>query len=81
MKIYLRILGYAKGLSGRLIKFFIYSILGVAFSAGYLALTMPMLKILFDPEVSSTIPPLPTTFEFSKTYAQQFLSHHFIRVV
>ena len=81
MKIYLRIFEYAPGLTGRLIKFFIYSILGVAFSAGYLALTMPMLKILFDPEVSSTVPPLPETFEFSKTYAQEFLSHHFIRVV
>lgn len=81
MKIYLRILGYAPGLTGRLIKFFLYALLSVAFSAGYLALTMPMLKILFDPMVNAVLPPAPGNFEFTKAYAQQFFTHHFIRIV
>jgi len=81
MKIYLRILGYAPGLSARLVKFFVYAVFGVMFSAGYLALTMPMLKILFDPTVSSVIPPAPGQFEISKTFAQAFFNHHFIRIV
>jgi len=81
MQIYLRILGYAPGLSGRLVKFFVYAIFGVVFSAGYLAMTMPMLKILFDPKVSRVVPPAPGQFEFSKTWAQAFFDHHFIRIV
>src|SRR5688572_8845093 len=81
MKIYFRILGYAPGLTVRLVKFFVYAVLGVAFSAGYLALTMPMLKILFNKDVSAIIPPAPKAFEFSKTYVEQFFNHHFIRLV
>jgi subfamily B ATP-binding cassette protein MsbA len=81
MKIYLRILGYAPGLTGRMVKFFVYAVFGVIFSAAYLALTMPMLKILFNPEISSAIPPMPEKFELSKAYAQQMFDHHFIRFV
>lgn len=81
MKIYLRIFGYAPGLAGRLVKFFTYSIIGVIFSAGYLALVMPMLKVLFNPEMSKTIPKIPQHFELSKSYVQVFFNHHFIRIV
>jgi subfamily B ATP-binding cassette protein MsbA len=81
MKIYLRILAYAPGIGGRLAKFFIYSILGVVFSAGYLALTMPMLKILFNPALSAVMPPMPGEFEFTKIYIQDFFNYQFIRLV
>src|SRR5689334_8754508 len=81
MKTYLRILGYAPGLNGRMVKFLIYAIFSVIFSASYLALTMPMLKILFDPVVSATVPPAPTAFAFSKDWAEAFFRHHFIRIV
>ena len=80
MKIYLRILEYAPGLAGRLIKFFIYSVLGVAFSAAYLGLIMPMMKVLFDPSVGTTVPPLPE-FSISLDFVSGFLRHHFIRVI
>jgi subfamily B ATP-binding cassette protein MsbA len=80
MKIYLRILGYAPGLAGRLVKFFFYSLLGVAFSAAYLGLIMPMMKVLFDPTKGSTIPPLPE-FSMSIDFATGFFNHHFIRII
>jgi hypothetical protein len=80
MKIYLRILGYAPGLAGRLVKFFLYSLLGVAFSAAYLGLIMPMMKVLFDPTKGSTIPPLPE-FSMSIDFATGFFNHHFIRII
>lgn len=80
MEIYLRILGYAPGLAGRLVKFFAYAILGVAFSAAYLGLIMPMLKILFDPSVSSKVPVLPK-FSFSIDYAAQYFQYHFVRII
>ena len=81
MKIYLRILSYAPGLVSRLIKFLVYAVLGVVFSAAYLALTIPMLKILFDSKVSAVVPPLPTSFELSKEYFQKTFDHYFIQLV
>ncbi|MFZ2907072.1 MAG: ABC transporter transmembrane domain-containing protein [Cyclobacteriaceae bacterium] len=81
MKIYLRIFGYAPGSASRLVKFMVYAIFGVIFSAGYLALTMPMLKILFNPDVNAIIPPAPGAFELSKTFVEAFFNHHFIRIV
>jgi subfamily B ATP-binding cassette protein MsbA len=81
MKIYIRILGYARGLSRRLVKFFIFAVCGVIFSAGYLALIMPMLKVLFNPKVNTIVPPAPRVFEFSFEFAEAFFRHHFIRLI
>ncbi len=81
MKIYLRILGYAPGLAGRLVKFFMYAVFGALFSASYLALLIPMLNILFYPQVNAVIPPAPGEFEFSTSYGREFFNHHFIRIV
>ncbi|MBN8577464.1 MAG: ABC transporter ATP-binding protein [Cytophagales bacterium] len=81
MKIYLRILSYAPGLATRLFKFLLFAVLGVVFSAGYLALTMPMLKVLFDSDLSASVPPLPLQVELSKEYFQKIFDHYFIQVV
>lgn len=81
MKIYIRILGYARGLSRRMTKFFVFAIFGVIFSAGYLALIMPMLKVLFNPQENAKIPAAPGKFEFTTEYAETFFNHHFIRIV
>jgi subfamily B ATP-binding cassette protein MsbA len=80
MKIYLRILQYAPGLPARLVKFFVYSIFGVLFSAAYLGLIMPMLKVLFNPKESSVIPPLPE-FSWTIDFVTSFFQHHFIKVI
>ncbi len=80
MKIYLRILKYAPGLVPRLVKFFVYSIFGVVFSAAYLGLIMPMMKVLFNPTLGSVIPPLPE-LSMSMDYITAFFQHHFIRII
>jgi len=80
MKIYLRILDYAPGLVGRLVKFFLYSFLGVVFSAAYLGLIMPMMKVLFDTTVSTVILPLPE-FSMSIDYATSFFRYQFTRII
>lgn len=81
MKIYFRILSYARGLSRRMVKFFIFAILGVIFSAGYLALIMPMLDVLFKRGGVPSIPPAPGAFELSTTFARDFFNYHFIRII
>jgi ATP-binding cassette, subfamily B, bacterial MsbA len=80
MNIYFRILGYAPGLVPRLVKFFVYAIFGVLFSAAYLGLIMPMLKVLFNPEMGNEIPPKPA-FSPTLDFASDFFQHHFMRVV
>lgn len=59
----------------------VYAVLGVIFSASYLALIIPMLKILFYAEVNAVVPPLPTSFEFSKEYFQNSFNHYLIQVI
>lgn len=81
MKIYLRILSYARGLSRRMVKFFVFAILGSLFSASYLALLIPMLNILFYTKIDSVIPPAPAGFKLSGTYFREFFDHHFHRLI
>lgn len=81
MKIYLRILHYAPGLIPRLVKFFVFAVLGVVFSAAYLGLIQPMLKILFiNPEAHAVLPPKPV-FAYSVEYLQKTFDYHFIDIV
>lgn len=80
MKIYLRILGYAKGLTPRLVRFYFFAIFGVIFSAGYLGLTIPMLKVLFNPEANAAVPPMPK-FALTTAYASDLFNHYFISFV
>ena len=81
MKIYFRILSYAPGLVSRLIKFLVFALLGVFFSAGYLALTMPMLKVLFDSNVSKVVPTPPSDFALSEEFFRSTFDYYFIRVI
>ncbi|KXK31284.1 MAG: ABC transporter [Bacteroidetes bacterium OLB12] len=81
MKIYFRILSYAPGLVSRLIKFLVFALLGCFFSAGYLALTMPMLKVLFDSNVSKVVPTPPSDFALSEEFFRSTFDYYFIRVI
>ncbi len=80
MKIYLRILHYAPGLIPRLGKFFVFAVLGVVLSAAYLGLIMPMLKILFNPQVNTAVPSKPE-FAYSLEYAQKIFDYYFISTI
>lgn len=79
MNVYLRILRYAPNLSPRLVQFFMYSTLGVLFSASYLGLIMPMLEVLFDnqPDEIPALPEAAMSIDFVKGYFR----HHFMRVI
>lgn len=81
MKIYLRILGYARGLSRRMVKFFIFAILGSLFSASYLALLIPMLNVLFYTQQDAALPADPGPFHISGPYLKEFFNYHFVRII
>lgn len=80
MNVYLRILRYAPGLTPRLVQFFMFSTLGVIFSASYLGLIMPMLEVLFDDKGGEYIPALPE-FAYTLDYAKGYFRHHFTRII
>jgi len=80
MKIFIRVLRYANGLSTRLPQFFIFSLLGILFNAISLVTIIPLLNVLFDQVKTSVIPPIPP-FEFSADFFIGVFEHHFISVI
>lgn len=80
MNTYLRILRYSPNLGSKLIQFFVFSILGILFSVLNLTLVIPMLNVLFDEEVSRTIPPRPE-LALSVDYITGMFDHYFISII
>ncbi|MBX2957891.1 MAG: ABC transporter ATP-binding protein [Cyclobacteriaceae bacterium] len=80
MNTYIRILKYAPGLTPRLIQFFVFSTLGVLFSASYLGLIMPMMEVLFDDKSGAVVPALPD-FSFTVDFLKGYFRHHFIQII
>ena len=80
MEPFFRVLQYSEKLTQRLIQFFIFSILGIIFSAVTLVVVIPMLDILFEKVVASAVPPLPS-FEISAKYAIGVFQHFFTRII
>lgn len=80
MNTYLRILRHSPNLGSKLIQYFLFSILGILFSVLNLTLVIPMLNVLFNEEVSRTVPPLPE-FGLSVDYITGMFNHYFISII
>jgi len=80
MKIFFRILSYARNIGQKLSLFFIFSVLGIIFGAFNIVLVIPMLTVLFKKESSSVVPLLPT-FSFSTDYVIQLFQHYFLGII
>ena len=80
MKTFFRILGYSPNLTSRFIWFFVFSTLGVIFSAVTIVAVMPLLEVLLNAVEATSIPPLPE-FSFTTGYFTDLFQHHFIRIV
>lgn len=80
MKIYLRILQYARGIRSRFAKFLIFSFLASIFSAVYLGLTQPLLEVLFAQMRNAQVPVRPA-FEPSLEYARKLFEYHFVSII
>jgi len=79
MQTFFRILKYSNGLTSKLIQFFIFSVLGIIFSAISLATLFPMLNILFD-KVNNTIPEFPA-FSLSVNFPIQVFEYYFKTII
>jgi subfamily B ATP-binding cassette protein MsbA len=80
MKAFFRVLQYANRLPQRLIQFFIFSILGIVFSALSLVVVIPMLNILFD-KVQVAEPPAIPAFNLSSEYATTVFEHYLLTII
>ena len=80
MQTFLRILKYADNLTPKLVQFFIYSFLGIIFSAISLVSVSPMLNILFDKVRPAAVPTFPT-FSLSVQYPLDVFRYHFISII
>lgn len=80
MKTFFRILKYSPNLTSRFIRFFVFSIVGVIFSAITLVAVMPLLEVLFD-QVKVTAVPVVPEFSFTTEYFIALFQHHFIRII
>jgi ATP-binding cassette, subfamily B, bacterial MsbA len=77
MKIYFRILSFAQNINSRLVKFFVFALLGVVFQAVYLGFLQPVFDILFkqkenvqDPRKSFSMLPSGIRNWFHENFAE-----------
>ncbi|MCS6974641.1 MAG: ABC transporter ATP-binding protein/permease [Cyclobacteriaceae bacterium] len=80
MNVYFRILRLAPRLIPQLTKFFVFSLLGVLFSAAYLGLIMPMLEVLFNQATSGNVPEPPVP-AFSINYLRDYFKYRYALVI
>jgi subfamily B ATP-binding cassette protein MsbA len=80
MNIYFRILRFSPNLVPQLIKFFVFSFLGVLFSAAYLGLIMPMLEVLFNQATSGALPEPPQP-AFSTAYVTAWFKYRYALII
>lgn len=79
MKVFFRILNFAPNLRSRIVKFFIFALLGVMFNVIYLGLATPLFDVLFQQE--NRVQPAYPTFELSINYFKTLFEYHFVAVI
>ncbi len=80
MNVYFRILRFSPNLIPQLVKFFVFSFLGVLFSAAYLGLIMPMLEVLFSQAAAGTVPEPPAP-AFSTAYVNAWFRYRYALII
>ena len=80
MQTFFRILQYANRLTPKLVQFFVFSFLGIIFSALSLVSVQPMLEILFNQVKASAVPAFPE-FSLSLTYPLGIFKYYFVSII
>src|SRR5688500_1196152 len=80
MKVFFRILGFAPNLRSRIVKFFIFALLGVIFNVIYLGFAAPLFDVLFQQSGNLTRPTYPQ-FEITIDYFKTLFEYHFVSII
>lgn len=84
MKTYLRLLSYARPLSGFLPQYILCALLAVLFGLVQFTLLIPLFDVLFnqvEPDQLAEISQLPPDFSFTLEYFQKLFNYHFLQVI
>ncbi|MEJ0056713.1 MAG: ABC transporter transmembrane domain-containing protein [Bacteroidota bacterium] len=81
MKIFFRILSYARNIGQKLALFFTFSILGIIFGAFNIVLVVPMLDVLFKQDTTVLVVPEIPSFSFSPDYIVTVFNHFFFGII
>ena len=81
MRIFLRIISYARNIGQKLALFFLFSILGIIFGAFNIVLVMPMLKVLFKQGTTAAVVPDLPSFTLSADYVITVFNHFFLGII
>lgn len=81
METYLRVFRYANNFVPNVVKFFIYSILGVIFGVFNILLMIPLLNILFNQVGEGAEVIVRPEFSFSLDYIITLFRYHFLQVI
>src|SRR5690349_3334323 len=79
MKVYRRLLNYARPFSWFVIPFSIFTLLTVIFSVFQFALIIPLLNVLFDPHTSNPVLQSPA-FSFSAGFVKNIFYYEVYRL-
>ena len=78
MKIYWRLMGFAKPIGRFVIPYFFFTLMHAVFNIFNYAMLIPILTVLLapsDPTVADIIPTKPETFELSSQYFEQLINY------
>ncbi|TGE20271.1 ABC transporter ATP-binding protein [Hymenobacter aquaticus] len=81
MKTYLRILQYARPFADFLPLYLLYTVLGIFFGIGNLALVIPMLNVLFEKTSTLNAPAALPDFALTLDYVTSTFNYYFAQVI
>ncbi len=81
MKTFFRVFGYAQNVGARFTLYGIYMLISVIFSAVNLAMLMPLLKVLFNPDKPDTAPVSPGPFRLNIDYISDYFNFYFNTII
>jgi len=81
MKTFFRVFGFANNAGWRFGLYSLYMFISVVFSALNLAMLMPLLKVLFNPDKSDVVPSDPGPFRLNIDYLTDFFNFHFNTII
>ncbi|MBW3129596.1 ABC transporter ATP-binding protein [Hymenobacter profundi] len=81
MKIYLRILQYARPYADFLPLYMVYTVLNIFFGIANFAMLVPLLNVLFDTTQTMEIPAAVPSFSFTLEYIKEVFNFYFSQVL
>ena len=81
MRTFFRVFGFAKNVGWRFVLYSAFMLISVIFSALNLAMLMPLLQVLFNPDRSSIPESAPGSFRLNIEYLTEYFNYYFNSII